>query len=155
MMKTQSSFSQRALWVSTILMVLVSAVQGISGNWITFFLIWSGGPAWGDAFTRAMGSLAAYHMFMGFALGALSILIILLAFYSKSSRWVKIISIIGLVMVALAASGGMLYVNSGLQDRVALGQMADALVGTVGIYLIQLFFMNRTPVFPWDRAKKS
>jgi hypothetical protein len=153
MTRVQHSFSRWALWISTILIILIAAIQGLSGNWITFFLIWSGGPAWGDAFTRAMGSLASYHTFMGFAMGVLSILIILFAFYSKSSRWVKIISIIGLVMVALAASGGMIYVNSGLQDRVALGQMADALVGTLGIYLIQLFFMNRTPVFPWDRAK--
>jgi hypothetical protein len=149
----KDKFSQWALWISTILIILISAIQGISGNWITFFLIWTGGPAFGDAFTRAMGSLANYHIVMGFAIGAISILIIVFAFNSRSSLWVKIISIIGLVMVALAASGGMLYVNSGLQDRVALGQMADALVGTIGIYLIQLFFMNRTPVFPWEKKK--
>jgi hypothetical protein len=153
MTSTPNKFLQWALWISTILIILISALQGLSGNWITFFLIWPGGPAFGDIFTQTMVSLAAYHTVMGFAVGALSILIIFLAFYSKSSIYVKTISIIGLVMTTLAASGGMLYVNSGLQDRMALGQMADAFVGMIGIYLIQIFFMNRTPVFPWDRAK--
>jgi len=155
MTSTPNKFLQRALWITTILIILISALQGLSGNWITFFLFWPGGPAFGDVFTQAMVSLAAYHTIMGFAVGALSILIIFLAFYSKSSIYVKTISIIGLVMTALAATGGMLYVNSGLQDRMALGQMADAFVGMIGIYLIQIFFMNRTPVFPWNKAKQT
>lgn len=155
MTRIPNNFFQWALWISTILIILIGGLQGLSGNWITFFLVWPGGPDFGQAFTQFLAALSAYHIGMGFVVGALSVLIIIFAFLAKSGLYVKILSFIGLIMTALAAAGGVLYVNSAFQDRMGLGQMADAFVGMIGIYLIQLFFMNRTPVFPWNRAKKA
>lgn len=143
------------LWISTIAVVLIAALQGLSGNWVTFFLIWPGTPGLQPAFIRAMVILASYHRIAGFIVGAISILILFFAFLSKSSIYVRIFAVAGFVMTALAAVGGFLYVTSGLQDRWSLGQMADAFVGVLGVYLIQLFFMNKTPRFPWVRAKAN
>jgi hypothetical protein len=138
-----------SLWISTIIVILLIAVQGISGNWITFFLLWPGGK-FSDAFLQAMMTLGSFHKAAGFIEGGISILILIFAFLSRSSIYTRIFAALGVAMMVLAAWGGVLYVTSSFQDRMALGQMADASVGALGVYLIQLFFMNRTPRFPWD-----
>jgi hypothetical protein len=147
-------FYQRSLWILTIAFVLVTALQGISGNWITFFLVWPGGN-FGNTFVMAMVKLSSYHRIAGFFEAGISILILFFAFLSKSSIYVRAFAVLGLIMMALAATGGILYVTSDYQDRMALGQMADASVGVVGTYLIQLFFMNKTPRFPWNRQEAN
>jgi uncharacterized membrane protein len=148
-------FSTWGLWVSTIIIVLLAALQALSGHWVIYFFLWPGGPSYGSAFVQAMVSLASYHRMAGFTVGALSIVVLFFAFASKPSIYVRIFAVVGFIMVALAASGGILYVTSGLQDRMGLGRMADAFVGVLGAYLIQLFFMNRTPAFPWTRLKEQ
>jgi hypothetical protein len=141
------------LWISTILALLIAALQVLSGHWVSFFLLWPGGPSLGIIFIRGLMALAIYHRIAGFAIGGLSILILLFAFFSRSSIWVRSFAIMGLVMTALAASGGILYITSSLMDRLSLGQMADAAIGVFGAYFIQLFFMNKTPRLPWQQAK--
>ena len=141
------------LWISTIVVLLLAALQGLSGHWIAFFLLWPGGPSLGHAFLQAMVALSAYHRGAGFAIGAISILILFFAFFSKSTIYVRVFAIVGLVMTVVTAAGGFLYVTSGLKDRWSLGQMADGFVGVFGAYFIQLFFMNKTPRFPWHRSK--
>jgi hypothetical protein len=147
-------FYSRGLWIFTILLVLLVALQSISGNWITFFLLWPGGN-FSQTFIMAMVKLATYHRAAGFLEGGVSILILIFAFLSKSSIYVRISAALGLTMMILAVWGGVLYVTSGFEDRMALGQMADASVGVLGTCLIQLFFMNRTPRFPWGRHQSS
>jgi len=143
------------LWISTIIILLLSAVQALSGNWITYFLFLPGASSFGNAFLRAMVSLASYHRFAGFAIGGLSVLVLFFAFFSKSSIWVRIFAVVGFIMMALAAAGGVLYVTSGHGDQMALGQMSDAFVGVFGAYFIQLFFMNGTPSLPWRHRIKE
>jgi hypothetical protein len=145
----------RGLWISTLAILLLTALQGLSGHWIIFFLLWPGGPATGHTFIQAMGDLSTYHRIAGFVIGALSILVLFFAFYSRSTIYVRVLAILGLAMTALAASGGILYFNSRFLDRWSLGQMADAFVGVFAAYFIQLFFMNGTPRFPWNRAKSA
>ena len=137
------------LWIATILIVLISAIQALSGHWVTFFLLWPGGPDYGNTFIQAMLALGTYHRIGGWITGGLSVVILYFAFFSGSSIYTRISAVVGFIMTVLAAWGGYLYVTSSFGDRMSLGQMADAAVGVTGVYLIQLFFMNKTPRFPW------
>lgn len=143
--------SSRILWICTVAILATMTVQGFSGNWITIFLVLPGGPAnLGNQFIQAMAGLAAYHSGMGFAVGALSVLILVLAFLSRSSIYVRILAVLGLAITVSAAIGGYLFVQSGFADRWPLGQMMDSFVGAYAAYFLQFFFMNGTP---WMKKK--
>jgi hypothetical protein len=147
--KLQRLYSM-ALWNSTLAILVVLSVQAISGNWITYFLILPGGPAnLSQSFIEVMIKLAAYHKIMGFITGGISILVLIFAFIHRSSVYVRIFAVLGFVITASAGIGGFLFVKSGFQDRWSLGQMADSFVGAYAAYFLQLFFMNKTPRFPW------
>jgi len=148
--------SSKGLWISTLAVLVLMSVQAWSGNWITFFLILPGGP--GDLsaqFTQAMAGFAVYHAIMGFIIGLGSIVVLIFAFISKSSIYVRIFVILGLILTASAAIGGILFQQSGYQDRWPLGQMADSFVGAYAAYFLQLFFMNKTPNLPWIKNIKQ
>jgi hypothetical protein len=139
----------RWLWIATIVLVVLIAVQGLSGNWVTLFLALPGATDLAAAFIEAMAGLSVFHAWMGFTIGIFSILVLVLAFLAKSSVYVRVFAVIGVVLAASAILGGYLFFSSGYQDRWALGQMADSFVGAFAAFLLQLFFMNRTPRFPW------
>ncbi len=143
------------LWISTIAVVLIAAIQGLSGHWLVFYLFWPGGPTLGSRLSQFVVWLGSYHRAAGFAVGALSLLVLFFSFVAKSSIYVRALAILGLALTVVTAAGGYLYVTSGYQDRWSLGQMADAFVGVLGIYLIQLIFMNKTPRFPWSKARAT
>lgn len=104
---------------------------------------------------RAMMNLGTYHKIMGFVIGALSIIIPPLAFLARANNYVKVFSLLGVIVTVLTAIGGIAYVNSGFGDRLGLGQMADAAVGVFVAFFLQLFFMNRVPHFLWSKKKTS
>jgi hypothetical protein len=146
--KLQRNFSM-VLWVSTIVTLALMTVQGFSGQWVTYFLILPGGPALSQGFIEAMVKLATLHKIVGFLVGLVSILVLIFAFLRRSSIYVRIFAVLGFIITASAGMGGYLFVKSGFQDRWSLGQMADSFVGAYAAYFLQLFFMNKTPVFPW------
>jgi hypothetical protein len=147
--KMQPIFS-KALWILTLIMLVILTLQGFSGNWITFFLILPGVPAnLSQTFIGAVSRLAAYHVVAGFIAGLISILVLIFAFMHRSSIYVRIFAILGLIITASAGMGGFLFVKSGFQDRWPLGQMADSLIGAYAAYFLQLLFMNKTPKFSW------
>jgi hypothetical protein len=137
--------SHKGLWISTIVILLVAALQGLSGHWVAFFLLWPGGPPFGQTFIQVLVGLSNYHIKAGFAVGIISVLVVFFSFFSKSNVIVRIFSIVAFVIIILAVLGGVLYVYSGFKDRFSLGQMADAFVGVFAAYFIQLLFMFRTP----------
>jgi hypothetical protein len=145
--------SLKGLWVSTIVILLIAALQGLSGHWVAFFLLWPGGPTFGQTLIRILIGLSGYHIKAGFAVGAISVPVLFFAFFSKSNILVRIFAVVGFIIVILAVMGGFLYVTSKLQDRWSLGQMADAFVGVFAAYFLQIIFMIKTPKFPWKRAK--
>ncbi|MGD0355294.1 MAG: hypothetical protein ABSB31_07630 [Dehalococcoidia bacterium] len=148
--------SSRGLWISTLAVLVLMSVQAWSGNWITFFLILPGGPSnLSDQFLLAMKDFATYHAILGFVIGFGSIIVLIFAFVHKSSIYVRIFAILGLIITASTAMGGILFQQSGFQDRWPLGQMADSFVGAYAAYFLQLFFMNRTPDFPWIKKMKQ
>ena len=102
-----------------------------------------------------MVDLGTYHRIGGWTTGGLSVVILYFAFFSRSTVYTRIIAMVGFIMTVLAALGGYLYVTSGFADRMSLGQMADAATGVTGVYLIQLFFMNKTPRFPWVKRSSE
>jgi predicted MFS family arabinose efflux permease len=137
-----------ALWVSTIVILVLVNLQGFSGNWVTFFLILPGGTsAFGTGFIPVLVKLGYYHRYTGFAITLISILVLILAFLKKSTVYVRVFAVLGFVLTVVAAYGGYLFFTSRYEDRLALGQMADAFVGVDAAYFLQLFFMNRTPSF--------
>jgi len=139
-----------ALWISTLAILAILSVQTLSGNWITYFLILPGGPATlSQSFIEGLVKLAIYHKIMGFIIGGISIFVLIFAFIRRSSIYVRIFAVLGFIITASAGIGGFLFVKSGFQDRFALGQMADSFVGAYAAYFLQLFFMNKTPRFPW------
>jgi hypothetical protein len=142
----------KGLWISTLLILVLNVAQGWSGGWSAFFLDWPGANV-SNSFLMFTAKLALYHEKMGFAMGALSILIIIFAFLARSNLYIRVFAILGFVTIVLAAWGGILYVESGLQDRLSLGQMSDAFIGAFAFYFLLLFLLNRTPRFPWDRNK--
>jgi hypothetical protein len=139
------------LWISTIIIVLLAALQGLSGHWAVFFNFWGGGPALSSGVARFIVWLGSYHREAGFAVGGLSVVVLVFSFLTKSSIYVRALAVLGFALTVLTAEGGYKYVTSGFQDRWSLGQMADAFVGVFGVYFIQLFFMNKTPRFPWSK----
>jgi hypothetical protein len=151
----RSKFFIYSLWTTTLAIVLLSAIQVLSGNWVTYFFLFPGGPNYGERFMRAMADLGTYHKIMGFVIGALSITIPPLAFLARANNYVKVFSLLGFVVTILAAIGGVAYVNSGFGDRLGLGQMADAAVGVFVAFFLQLFFMNQVPRFPWNKEKTT
>ena len=147
--KLQRIFSM-ALWISTLAILVVMSIQALSGNWITFFLILPGAPAnLSQSLIGALVKLAIYHKITGFVIGGISILILIFAFIRRSSIYVRIFAVIGFIITVSVGVGGFQFVKSGFQDRWGLGQMADSFVGAYAAYLLQLFFMNKTPRFPW------
>jgi len=139
-----------ALWASTIAVLVLIMLQGFSGNWTTYFLILPGGPAdLSQGFIEGLAKLAIYHKIMGFVTSLVSILVLVIAFVGRSTIYVRVFAVLGFIIAALAGMGGFLFVTSGFQDRWALGQMADAFIGAFAAYFLQLFFMNKTPRFPW------
>ncbi len=150
-----SKVSRIGLWVSTIITLLIAALQGLSGNWITFFLFLPGAPNYGQTFLAAMVKLSSYHRAAGFAICGLAVITLLFAFNSKQNLLVRIFAVVGLVLTILAAVGGILYVASETADRMSLGQMADSFIGVFAAYFIQMIFMIKTPKFHWrSRAVK-
>src|ERR1039457_6550029 len=93
--------AQKALWIATIAILVISAAQGISGHWVTFYLIWPGSESSAQTFLRAMLDLANYHKAAGVAVGVLSILILILALGSLPSIYVRILSLVGLVLTVV------------------------------------------------------
>jgi hypothetical protein len=147
--KLQRIFST-ALWVSTLAILVLLSVQAFSGNWITYFLILPGAPAnLTQNFINSMAQLAIYHRIAGFVIGGISVLVLIFAFIGRSSIYVRIFAVLGFIITVSAGIGGYLFVKSAYQDRWALGQMADSFVGVYAAYFLQLFFMNKTPRFPW------
>lgn len=146
--------SMKLLWISTILVLVLIALQDWSGGWATFYLVWPGSEV-SSAFQFFTAKLAIYHMKMGYAIGLVSVLIVIFAFLAKSNLYIRIFSILGLVVTAVAALGGYLYVTTYFKDRLALGQMADASIGAFALYFVSLFLMNRTPRFPWSRKNAA
>jgi hypothetical protein len=140
-----------ALWVSTIVILVLVSLQGFSGNWVTYFLILPGGSSFfSQAFILGLVKLGIYHRIMGFVITLISIVVLVFAFLKKSSIYVRVFAVLGFVLTAVAALGGYLFFVSKFQDRLALGQMADAFVGADAAYFLQLFFMNRTPSFRFN-----
>jgi hypothetical protein len=139
--KLQKTYS-RVLWGLTIAILAIIALQGISGNWVTIFLVFPGGTELSIAFKQAMGRLAQYHIVMGFAVGALSILIVVFAFLHNSHILVRLAAIAGLLLLGSAVMGWVLFVNSMLQDNWPLGQMMDSFIGVFAAYLLQVVFMG-------------
>ena len=131
----------KGLWIATILILVLDVAQGWSGGWSAFFLDWPGADVT-NYFLMFTAKLALYHHKMGFAIGALSILIIIFAFLAKSNLYVRVFAVLGFVTTFLAALGGILYVESGLQDRLSLGQMSDAFIGAFAFYFLLLFLLN-------------
>jgi len=122
-------------------------LQGLSGNWITYFLILPGGPAkLRQGLIHGLTALTVYHRVVGFVIALISILVLIFVFIRRSSKYVRLFAVLGFVITALAAIGGYLFVQSGFQDRWPLGQMADAFVGAYGAYFLQLFFMGKTRI---------
>ncbi len=142
----------RGLWISAFVLLILAFLQGITGHWIAFFLIWPGGPAFGQALTALMVKFPSYHIGAGFTIGFVSLLIPFFAFLSKTHIIVRIFSILGLALIILTVMGGYLFVTSGFQDRVSLGQMADAFVGVFADYFLLLIFLVATSKFPWGRS---
>jgi len=139
-----------ALWVSTLAILVLLSVQAFSGNWITYFFILPGAPAnLTQNFINSMAQLAIYHRIAGFVIGGISVLVLIFAFIGRSSIYVRIFAVLGFIITVSAGIGGYLFVKSAYQDRWALGQMADSFVGVYAAYFLQLFFMNKTPRFPW------
>ncbi len=140
----------RALWISTIAILVVLSVQAWSGNWITFL---PGAPAQlSSGFLYAIAKLRVYHKMAGFATGGISILTLIFAFVHRSSIYVRIFAVLGFLMTVSAIIGGFLFFTSGFHDRLSLGQMADSFVGAYAAYFLQLFFMGKTSGF-WLRTK--
>jgi hypothetical protein len=139
------------LWITTIMVLILTAVQGVSGNWTVFYLLWPGYNA-GDTFLGIVVWLSVYHIKMGFAIGAISILIIIFVFLSKSNWYVRLFSVVGLAVTFSAAMGGYLFVTTGFEDRLSLGQMADSSIAVFAAYFLMLFFMNKVPRWPWLHA---
>lgn len=146
--------SRIGLWVSTIAILIITALQGFSGHWVTFFLLWPGGPSFGQTFVKILVGLSNFHIVEGFAVGVFSVLVLFFAFLAKSNILVRIFAVIGFILVVLSVMGGYLYVTSKLQDRLSLGQMADAFVGVFIAYFLQLIFMIKAPRFA-QRQKKA
>jgi hypothetical protein len=139
--------SRTGLWVSTIVILALLAAQGISGNWSAFYLAWPGSNL-SEMLIQITARLAAYHVKMGIAIGVITVVIIIFAFLAKSSLYVRVFAILGLVVTASAIMGAFLFVGSGLMDRLSLGQMADSFVGAFAAYFLLLLFASRLPKLP-------
>jgi hypothetical protein len=130
------------LWVLTIAILAVIAVQGLSGNWVTIFFVLRGGTQLSLDFLAAMGGLAQYHIIMGFITAAFAFLVLVFAFLRKSHILVRLAAIAGLLLVGSAILGGYLYVQDGLQDNWPLGQMMDSFIGAFAAYALMVVFMG-------------
>ncbi len=147
--------SRTGLWVSTIVVLIISAIQGLSGHWIAFYVYWPGQTSFGQNVIQILIRVSQYHIRAGFAVGVISVLILFFAFFSKSNILVRIFAVVGFIIVVLAVMGGFLYVTSNYQDRLALGQMADAFIGLFAAYFLQLIFIIKTPGFLRSRSKAA
>jgi hypothetical protein len=136
------------LWVLTIAVLAVIAVQGLSGNWVTVFFVLPGGTELSPDFLIAMGRLAQYHIIMGFITVAFAVLILIFAFLHKSHLFVRLAAIAGPLLTGSAILGGYLYVQSGLQDNWPLGQMMDSFIGAFAAYALMVVFVV------WKRPSK-
>ncbi len=136
------------LWIALIVILVAIVVQGWSGNWTVFFAIWPVKTAtYSQTFMSVVGDLTAYHLKMGWGIGIIGILVLILAFLGRANLLVKLLAIAGVALAAVAALGGYHYVHSIFQDQMALGQMADSFLGITVVYFAMLFFLGWGKLF--------
>jgi hypothetical protein len=146
--------SRIILWILIVANLILVAAQGWSGNWSVFYLLWPGYHP-GAAFVNFVAGLAEYHSKMGFAIGVISVIILVFAFLAKKNIFVRIFGVLGLAVTVLAVLGGVIYVDSAFQDRLSLGQMADSSIGVFAAYFLMLLFTFWTPRFSSSRRQQT
>jgi hypothetical protein len=136
----------RALVVATL---VILAVQGWFGDFVTIFIT----PANGitpplpspNGIVHELQMLPSpffpiWHTFEGLALLPLAVAVLVLSFTWSRSRGVRIWSVIGLLAVLSAALGGYTFVRSGFADGGSSAQMGGSFIGAFASYFLVLYY---------------
>ena len=132
------------LKIAIVAILIVLSMQGWSGDAANLFAVFPSGPAAHslNGFVQAISSAGVfeiYHAAEGFLLLILSIVVLALSMRSRPNS-VRICAILGLLAVASAAAGGILFVLSGFQDNGNSAQMGGSFIAAYAFYFIELYY---------------
>ena len=133
--------TSRGFRIVLVMLLAVLTIQGWTGDTVNIFAP-AGGASSSDFFAtlQSLGGFALWHAGEAVLLGALAVVVLVLAFVRSTSSGVRIASVLGLIMVASAAYGGVQFVNSGLTDAGASAQMGGSFIGAYAFYFIALYY---------------
>jgi hypothetical protein len=130
----------------TVLNIILLSVQAWTGDVVNLFAAFPAGAVSGfGGFFQGLesagpGPIAAYHGLEGIAVLLLGVGIAITAFRRKSSRGVKVTSLLSLFFIAAAALGGYLFVFSGFTDNGNSAQMGGAFLGAYAMNFLVLYY---------------
>jgi hypothetical protein len=137
--------TSRGFRIVLVMLLAVLTLQGWTGDTVNLFAP-TGGASSSDFFAtlQSLGGFALWHTGEAMLLGVLAVVVLVLAFVRSTSSGVRIASVLGLVMIASAAYGGVQFVNSGLTDAGASAQMGGSFIGAYASYFIALYYSRNS-----------
>lgn len=136
----------RPLKIMTILNLVLLSVQAWTGDAVNLFASFPSGTIGGVGqlfpalLSAGPGPLALWHGIEGLLVVLLSVGIAVSAFRRTKSRSIRIVSILGLVSVVVAALGGYLFVLSGFLNNGNSAQMGGSFLGAYAMNFLVLYY---------------
>ena len=136
----------RPLKIMTVLDLVLLSVQGWSGDVVNLFASFpSGKPADIGGAAQSLqaagpGPLAIFHGIAGVLVLFLSIGIVVSAFRKSKATSLRVVSLLALISVVVAALGGYLFVFSGFLDNGNSAQMGGAYLGAYAMTFLVLYY---------------
>ncbi len=137
----------RWLRIALVAILLVLTVQGWAGDAVNIFVAPPSGttppPQDLGGFASAvqgLGAILIWHAVEGFAILAMAIAVLILAFRWSKSRSVRVCAILGLFFVLSAGYAGYAFVLSGFQAGPSSATMGGSFIGSYAFYFMTLYF---------------
>jgi hypothetical protein len=136
----------RPLKLMAVLNLILLSVQAWTGDAVNLFATLPSGAVNGLAgllpalASAGPGPLALWHGIEGLLVTLLSIGISVSAFRRTQLRSVRIVSLLGLISVIVAALGGYLFVTSGFLNNGNSAQMGGAFLGAYAMNFLVLYY---------------
>ena len=130
--------------VSIIILLALISIQAFLGDNINLFTVFPMGAVvvslggFAQALQQA-GIAVVVHAVNGFLIIAVSLAVVVFSFMMRVNK-LRITSIIGLIGLIVALSGGLLFVFSGYGNNGYSAQMATGFLIAYAFYFIELYF---------------
>jgi len=132
------------LKISIIFLLILLSIQAWTGDYVNLFAVFPSGQvkvSFGSLIgaLQSAGFMEVFHASLAVAILATSIIVVLLSFRARAKS-LTIPSILGLVAVVSAITGGLLFVFSGFTDNGYSAQMGGSFIGAYALFFVELYY---------------